>query len=321
MSGYLQRLALNVLEPRESIRPVLGSLFSGAAAYGISGDLPLETERPAPAGTVFESVPQTTPPLADSKRLSPDPEPGAEEKKSPQSIFNPVSGSTQAALVPGPGEKTRAFLAHNLPSKRGDERHEEVLRTSQSEPTERTLETRAVENQLPKKAASESAGFANRFPPASDSASLISKTGAKTETRLVPLLVRNDDQPQSESLKRPETSASTLPRAEAKRLSGQTAADALVPKVAGGPPVRQGPTTVAKQAFRTMVVPRSDPHGKKGMPDSRTSRPEPDEIQIHIGRIEVIAVPPAPPAPPPPKRKPGAPSLNEYLQRRNGRSV
>ena len=321
MSGYLQRLALSVLEPRDSIRPVLGSLFSGAAAYGTSGDLPPETERPGPAGTASESVPQATPALADSKRPSPDPEPSAEEKKSPQSIFNPVSGSNQAALVPGPGEKTKAFLAHNLPSKRRDERHEEVLRTSQSEPTERTLETRGVEDQIPKKAASESAKFANRFPPASDAGPLISTVGAKTETRLVPLLVRNDDQPQLESLKRPETSASTIPRAEAKGLSGQTSADASVPKVAGGPPVRQGATAVAKPALRTMVVPRSDPHGKKGMPDSRTTRPEPDEIQIHIGRIEVIAVPPAPPAPPPPKRKPGAPSLNEYLQRRNGRSV
>jgi hypothetical protein len=45
---------------------------------------------------------------------------------------------------------------------------------------------------------------------------------------------------------------------------------------------------------------------------------EPDEIQIHIGRIEVTAVqPPAPRAPKPPDK---AISLDAYLERRNGRA-
>ena len=45
---------------------------------------------------------------------------------------------------------------------------------------------------------------------------------------------------------------------------------------------------------------------------------EPDEIQIHIGRIEVTAVqPPAPRAPAPPDK---AISLDAYLERRNGRA-
>lgn len=45
---------------------------------------------------------------------------------------------------------------------------------------------------------------------------------------------------------------------------------------------------------------------------------EPDEIQIHIGRIEVTAVqPPAPRAPTPPDR---AISLDAYLERRHGRA-
>jgi hypothetical protein len=46
------------------------------------------------------------------------------------------------------------------------------------------------------------------------------------------------------------------------------------------------------------------------------SRKGPDEIQIHIGRIEVTAVPPAPVAAPSPKPRHLAPSLDEYLQRR-----
>jgi hypothetical protein len=46
---------------------------------------------------------------------------------------------------------------------------------------------------------------------------------------------------------------------------------------------------------------------------------EPDEIQIHIGRIEVTAVPPAP-APPAAKPQRNVPSLDEYLRRRDRRA-
>jgi hypothetical protein len=45
---------------------------------------------------------------------------------------------------------------------------------------------------------------------------------------------------------------------------------------------------------------------------------EPDEVQIHIGRIEVTAV--QPPAPRAPKRRETAVSLDAYLERRNGRA-
>jgi hypothetical protein len=49
------------------------------------------------------------------------------------------------------------------------------------------------------------------------------------------------------------------------------------------------------------------------------SQPEPDEIQIHIGRIEVTAVQQAPARPVArPSRK--APSLDDYLNRRGGRA-
>lgn len=46
---------------------------------------------------------------------------------------------------------------------------------------------------------------------------------------------------------------------------------------------------------------------------------EPDEIQIHIGRIEVTAAPPPPPRAPAPKAQRKAPSLAEYLGRNKGR--
>jgi hypothetical protein len=54
-----------------------------------------------------------------------------------------------------------------------------------------------------------------------------------------------------------------------------------------------------------------------GMAYASAHTAEPNDIAIHIGRIEVTAVQPAPPraAPKPPRH---APSLDEYLKRRNG---
>jgi hypothetical protein len=48
---------------------------------------------------------------------------------------------------------------------------------------------------------------------------------------------------------------------------------------------------------------------------------EPDEIQIHIGRIEVTAVQAASPRPAAAKPQRRVPSLDEYLRRRDGRTV
>jgi hypothetical protein len=55
-------------------------------------------------------------------------------------------------------------------------------------------------------------------------------------------------------------------------------------------------------------------HGRSGQ-----SQREADDIQIHIGRIEVTAVAPTA-ARPPPAPRPTSPSLDEYLKRRTGRS-
>jgi hypothetical protein len=84
---------------------------------------------------------------------------------------------------------------------------------------------------------------------------------------------------------------------------------------------------VTQRNLEEVVPPLANPttaaNKKEGM-SSRSTRPaqrEPDEIQFHIGRIEVIAVPPAPPAATNPKRKHGAPSLDEYLRRSSRRAV
>jgi hypothetical protein len=54
-------------------------------------------------------------------------------------------------------------------------------------------------------------------------------------------------------------------------------------------------------------------------PGLHSSSPQSDDIQIHIGRIEVVAVPQQVPRPVAPAPQKGI-SLDEYLGRRNGRS-
>jgi len=54
--------------------------------------------------------------------------------------------------------------------------------------------------------------------------------------------------------------------------------------------------------------------------DARRMSAEPHEVQIHIGRIEVTAVPPAPVRPTVATPRRNAMSLDDYLKRRNGRA-
>jgi hypothetical protein len=54
--------------------------------------------------------------------------------------------------------------------------------------------------------------------------------------------------------------------------------------------------------------------------DAQAAAPQGDDIQIHIGRIEVTAVRPAPAPQPAGKIRRLAPSLDEYLRRQDGRA-
>jgi hypothetical protein len=81
---------------------------------------------------------------------------------------------------------------------------------------------------------------------------------------------------------------------------------------------------ITQRNLEEVVPPLANPitaaNKKEGM-NSRSARPAErasDEIQLHIGRIEVIAVPPAATNP---KRKQGAPSLDEYLRRNSRKAV
>ena len=102
----------------------------------------------------------------------------------------------------------------------------------------------------------------------------------------------------------------------------------IPPVVRLAPPVEVQPSlaSAAREGvrppapFHPAIPPRSAPARERRSSPTRPGIETPDEIQIHIGRIEVTAVPPPPPRPAaPPLRK--SLDLGEYLKRGRGRSV
>jgi hypothetical protein len=291
MSGYLQRLARTNLERGESIQPVLGSLFSAGKSANKSESLP---------------------------------EPDLGDKESPQAILTPIAISNQVSLVPG--AQTESDIVHDL---RANSNAREALEALRNEASADTAETKTAQRQISKTAHSASTELVSTSPLISTWAPLVkvSVPIRTTETPVFPSLVQRNDQYQPEGRNRSAASSTGLAKPEAEPVREQAPVRTTNPeqdKVSSG---GQGHSAGSKQTFWQVEARlgklRFGPDGKErvGLRASGTTQREPDEIEIHIGRIEVIAVPPAPPIVTSPKRKHGAPSLNEYLQRRNGRSV
>jgi len=107
------------------------------------------------------------------------------------------------------------------------------------------------------------------------------------------------------------------PEAPPHRTATVVRVPSLVTRVADdlfGPPAAAGVAAEARmRSARAAPAPR-ERHASSTPAAAR----QPDDIQIHIGRIEVIAVPPA--APRVTKAPDRSPSLDAYLNRRDGRS-
>jgi len=119
-----------------------------------------------------------------------------------------------------------------------------------------------------------------------------------------------------------------------RKQSAEAAVQASEPSIAATPdvPQRDAETTayrpLIEKAFRHETPPtilRETFRGgrkteRRDSPHPQAVRPhEPDEIQIHIGRIEVVAAPPSPVRAEPKPVRP-SPNLGDYLKRRNGRA-
>lgn len=93
----------------------------------------------------------------------------------------------------------------------------------------------------------------------------------------------------------------------------------LASPVRGGAPHPDSPWTAGT---RPLYPPASQPGRETGVGPSgalKVTPAEPDEIHIHIGRIEVTAVQPAPARTAVATPRTRAPSLSDYLRRRDGR--
>jgi hypothetical protein len=221
----------------------------------------------------------------------------------PAEAIRPMRGSVYAPRAPGtseafelereevlaPAPQPRTAPAFEAPGRAADMRQQPSL-IPYEEPRRAAAAPQAPESST----------------PASDWES--TKPSVAPATRLTPLTNDLRPEPSRSPGARFDSPPSDARRQEAAQ-SLLAAIDALTPDVPS--PARGAPP------------PSRDAHAAPLRPSLRrappSSAPAPaDEVRIHIGRIEVTAVPPQRPAPAPPRRD-GA-FLEDYLRRREGRA-
>jgi len=279
MSGYLLRMAASVRNPGGMIHPMLGSVFSTS-----------------PDQTAPEDVPGQDP-VRHMSVVSPQP-----EARDVATIQQPPRQIVQAE-TPEPAPTSTLHFPTEPTSE--PVQAAPVKKTSFT-PLVNATEYRGVDTQpIPRKSLIPEAGeFGQPMQ-----ASIPEPTAMWPPVK--PTQIPNADRVSGETAPL-ETSVREIEH----RSSEQ-------PKVV--------PEVVRKDRYQPMMAERAPRAEEKSFPTGaqRTERkdfsrhaakPErqPDEIQIHIGRIEVTA---APPAPQRPEIKPAnkSPDLGEYLKRRHGR--
>jgi len=334
MSGYLQRLASGALTPGGAIHPVLGSIFSNATYRRTPEDFPgksdiASTDHPefpvtpeqgegVPARVRKESV-TPTPTARIHPRSSPGPGPlasevppvpnarsapdHAEQKRIPVSDertpFKPLVNRGLQTEVDWPGAPpfiTRYRpLGPEEPKGVHSNKRTELLKPSQeASPVSqraRLEPRRSIDNVPPLQSVTSVSGNANQ--------DWSGESVSEARMSFKPLVVRA------------QQSNAAEPDVELKGRDKPLAAESLW----------RADQPVIFREGSTLVTPDAQKGEKRNLPPlSGQPQREPDEIQIHIGRIEVVAVPPAPVPPAALKPQRGVPSLDEYLRRRDGRA-
>jgi len=306
MTGYLQRLALNAVEPSRSIQPVLDPLFAPSNPTGDPD--PIETEEQFIAPVPTKSTPpiksQPSPDLPDAPALpAQKPSPKAGRPAALTESLPPVS----TASVPSPQKKAEPLIVRRLAQKSGHQTKEEPTKPRRETTMRRQVE--ALEGQVidgPPSDSAASARSSNFVPPP-----LLAPTKETVGPVVIPEPPGNRGAQKQEDTLKPRSLTIVRPPPEQEMPLEETRPGAIA----------------IREDFRQPAALRPTPGlGAERKENIRSqnrlaARPEPDEIHIHIGRIEVVAVPPATVAPGPPKPKRETPSLDEYLQRRPGRSV
>lgn len=323
MTGYLERLASSVLRPGGSIRPVLTPVL--AAPHHEPPALPLEEEtiaRPAPRPgpelrqelrALEPATPASASTATTSTRPPTPPRPSivatATHAEPPHAAIAPAPadraippGSANQSPPPGPLVKapTRSDTENDEPS------HREAFRVL-NPPDQKDRPATG----------DRSTGIAPpREPSVISVHQLVASPTPLKQPPITPAAEPNPDQARkSTEDKRPPEAPTVILRDRPVPLSAQERDNVDAPPAASAEP---------KAQFTPLIKPALSPPAVQLMRDSppRPAPPaqEPDEIHIHIGRIEVMASAPAPARPAPAKAARKSLTLDEYLKQRHGRA-
>jgi hypothetical protein len=291
MKGYLQRLALGVMEPVAVIRPLVGSVFSAPNHAGVRQSLPL-------GESVFSS--------SRAKPAQLDPQEGSEDLS---------VADRQKPMPPAPG-----LLYSRVPEPEYTPLMSKAAGLQNNSPTNQWRST-PTKNSSPVQEAAK---------PGEDGlrAKTVPEPGALSEPRQQhdgekavygPIMTEDDGHSERQQTISPR--ANSFPadtRDQEQRNPLWRVQDNLQiykPIMTEG-----GNRSGARQTIPPPAnsFPADRPKPENLLSSSRAIAREPDEIEIHIGRIEVTAVQQTSAAPVAKPARKGL-SLDEYLRRANGR--
>ena len=334
MNGYLQRIALTALRPGDSIRPVLGSVFAPDEAPVIPEILSPDTAQAlgARAQRKFGERIEVTSSFGTGRtpgRPHPAPEPETTDVELRELAPRPLLTSNRAPGIPGPKQRQKIDIEPLLPVDSSVQPPEGTLKPER-EPTVRPAPERRLQ---PGEPATPNVLVTGQAPREKTMERVQAERAAgpalvPTGTSIRPLVDISGIEPD------PRTGVGISLRRVIGTLRGEPASGNAIPKgeattAPGAGPLRterRPETDITTQDEQIHPATPSIPfnpgsEAKEEIGSIRRSlRSEPDEIQIHIGRIEVVAVPPAPAQPVSQQAQRITPSLDEYLRRRDRRS-
>jgi hypothetical protein len=299
MSGFLQRLTSSAIRRQTSLHPLVGPVYAAARRDETpASQFPEETQ------TVVFRPSENTSARAQS----------------------PVSTASQTASFQ-PFTPDSAQL-QNARGVRSDTTHENAAANSAANHSSRRADSSGIENSV--LSFMDSGAFHPLLARSSDS-HRESRSGSESlseETVADFASGKNAaDEPSrgfnSASDSMAKTPAGSQPWQYEPLLPAGTPMPSHSAEAAQGPrPSEQARFTPDLQAASQRAA-ANDALTRRNAADAMAARMrapiQPEDIQIHIGRIEVIAVPPPAPRPAPTSQRRGQ-SLDEYLSRSNGRS-
>ena len=319
MSAYLQRLVSTALTPNTGARPVLGSLFSSSINEGaVQGPQEIQeieevvVSRPYSAAGHVPAPEQTVLPRAESTSSD-----GDFGRFRPDQTVLPRTESTLSAFDSG---RSPTLAVADEASERGKD--------SQL-PSHPNRPFTPVVAHIPE--APHSTLKANGLAPASDSNPTSEPPEIRSRRALDSPQQRHEIKLEEKSTHVAQSSRGTLREGAQGEITlkdvrngGQVRLEKPHEQVLS--PAREAPLLVesfrrAETEFGQPTAPLSSRRmaGVTSHQNKARQKQEADEIQIHIGRIEITAMPPAPVrpvAPPVPKSL----KLDEYLRRGRGSS-